>query len=72
MRILDESGNVLDNPNLDEGYLVPEQLFVAEHPEVPAQREEFHYETTYENEVTGEREVQKVVDSDGIEPAKFA
>lgn len=61
MRILDMEGNPVENPNLDEGYLLPDKIFVAEHPAVPEVKEDYYYKTTYENEETGEREVEKVV-----------
>lgn len=52
MRILDEKGNEIVNPDLEKGYLKEEQLLVTHHDAVEASEGVSHYETetiTYEN-----------------------
>ena len=66
MRILDLSGREIDFPGHDKGYLFPERVETARHPEVKAVAEQSHYETvrTYPN---GGKDVVKVVDVAKVE-----
>lgn len=70
MRILDENGAVLDSPNLETGYLLPEKRLIAHHPAQPGTEEVGHYEVTAEYP-NGGKDVQWIVDIPGV-PAKDA
>jgi len=61
MRILDEEGKEVDNPNLEEGYLTDETIIIAHHDEVPGSLGKFHYETVREYP-NGGKDVEKVWD----------
>lgn len=69
MKILDESGAVIENPDLTLGYLTNDTEPV-EHPAAAAVPEASHYETVAEYP-NGGRDVRKVVDVPGV-PAKAA
>ena len=69
MKILDETGAVVENPDLTLGYLVDDTEPV-EHPAVEGVEEVSHYETVAEYS-NGGRDVRKVVDVPGV-PAKPA
>ena len=69
MKILDETGAVIENPDLTLGYLVGGTEPV-EHPAVEGVEEVSHYETVakYPN---GGRDVRRVIDVPGV-PAQAA
>nr|DAT48928.1 MAG TPA: hypothetical protein [Caudoviricetes sp.] len=65
MKILDETGAVVENPDLTLGYLVGGTEPV-EHPAVEGVEEQWHWETVTEYP-NGGRDVQKVVDRPGVQ-----
>lgn len=65
MKIIDESGNIVENPDLEKGYLEPAKETVH-HETVEEVKEEFHYETIAEYP-NGGKDVKKVVDVEGVE-----
>ena len=69
MKIIDENGSVVENPDLTAGYLAADTEAV-EHPAQDAVEEVSHYETVakYPN---GGRDVRKVIDVPGV-PAQAA
>ena len=69
MKILDETGAVVENPDLTLGYLTDDTL-PLEHPAQEAVAEVAHYETVAEYPGGG-RDVQRVVDVPGV-PARPA
>ena len=69
MKILDETGSVMENPDLMLGYLTDDTQ-PLEHPAQEAVAEVAHYETVAEYPGGG-RDVQRVVDVPGV-PAKPA
>lgn len=69
MKILDENGAALENPDLTLGYLV-EDTQPVEHPAQEAVAETAHYETLAEYP-TGGKDVRRVIDVPGV-PAKDA
>lgn len=69
MKIIDETGAVVENPDLTLGYLTDDTL-PLEHPAQEAVAEVAHYETVAEYP-SGGRDVQRVVDVPGV-PAKPA
>ena len=69
MKILDETGAVVENPDLTLGYLVDDTEPV-EHPAVEGVEEVSHYETVAEYP-NGGRDVRKVIDVPGV-PAQAA
>ena len=69
MKILDETGAVVGNPDLTLGYL-PDAPQPLEHPAQEAVAEVAHYETVAEYP-SGGRDVQRVVDVPGV-PARPA
>lgn len=70
MRILDEDGNEILNPDYSKGYTTEEEIFIAHHDAVPGVEEVWHYEVvrTYPN---GGKDVEKVIDVPGV-PAQDA
>ena len=64
MKILDETGAVVENPDLTLGYLVDDTQ-PLEHPAQEAVAEVAHYETVAEYP-SGGRDVQRVVDVPGV------
>ncbi len=66
MRILDENNVEITSPDLELGYLVQEEMFIAHHEAVEAVDEKWHYETIkiYPN---GGRDVKKIIDVPGVE-----
>ena len=68
MKIIDENGAAIENPDLTLGYLVGGTEPV-EHPAVEGVEEVSHYETV--TEYTGGRDVRKVIDVPGV-PAQAA
>lgn len=69
MKILDETGAVVENPDLMLGYLTDDTQ-PLEHPAQEAVAEVAHYETVAEYP-SGGRDVQRVVDVPGV-PARPA
>lgn len=69
MKIIDETGSVVENPDLMLGYLVDDTEPV-EHPAVEGVAEVSHYETVAEYP-NGGRDVRKVIDVPGV-PAQAA
>ena len=69
MKIIDETGAVVENPDLTLGYLVDDTEPV-EHPSVEGVEEVSHYETVAEYP-NGGRDVRKVIDVPGV-PAQAA
>lgn len=69
MKIIDETGAVVENPDLTLGYLTDDTQ-PLEHPAQKAVAEVAHYETVAEYP-SGGRDVQRVVDVPGV-PAKPA
>ena len=69
MKILDETGAVVENPDLTLGYLTDDTQ-PLEHPAQEAVAEVAHYETVAEYPGGG-RDVQKVIDVPGV-PAQAA
>ena len=64
MKILDEAGAVIENPDLTLGYLISSTEPV-EHPAVAAVPETSHYETVAEYSGGG-RDVRRVIDVPGV------
>ena len=64
MKILDETGAVIENPDLTLGYLISGTEPV-EHPAVAAVPETSHYETVAEYPGGG-RDVRRVIDVPGV------
>lgn len=64
MKIIDEHGNPIENPDLTLGYLKPETQTIH-HDAVEAVEEVSHYETIAEYP-NGGKDVRKVVDVPGV------
>lgn len=69
MKIIDETGTVVENPDLTLGYLVDDTEEVT-HPAVEGVEEQWHWETVTEYP-NGGRDVRKVIDVPGV-PAQAA
>ena len=69
MKIIDETGAVIETPDLTLGYLV-DDTEPLEHPAVEGVEEVSHYETVAEYP-NGGKDVRKVIDTPGV-PAKPA
>ena len=65
MKIIDENGAAIENPDLTLGYLVDDTVPV-EHPAVEGVEEVSHYETVTEYP-NGGKDVQRVVDVPGVQ-----
>ena len=65
MKILDETGAVVENPNLTLGYLTDDTEEIT-HPAVEGVEEQWHWETVTEYP-NGGKDVQKIVDRPGIQ-----
>lgn len=61
MRIVNESGSTIEDPDLDLGHLVQETIVVAHHPAVEAVEEQGHRETIAEYE-SGGKDTTWIVD----------
>ena len=70
MRIIDENGNEILNPDYTKGYTTEEEIFIAHHDSVPGVVEVWHYEVVREYP-NGGKDVERVIDVPGI-PAKEA
>ena len=64
MKILDETGAVVENPDLTLGYLTDDTEEIT-HPAVEGVEEQWHWETVTEYP-NGGRDVQKIVDRPGV------
>ena len=64
MKILDETGVVVENPDLTLGYLTADTEEIT-HPAVEGVEEQWHWETVTEYP-NGGRDVQKIVDRPGV------
>ena len=69
MKIIDETGAVMENPDLTLGYLTGSTEEII-HPAVEGVEEQWHWETVTEYP-NGGRDVQKVIDVPGV-PAQAA
>lgn len=69
MRIIDETGNEITNPDLDLGHLVSDTETIH-HEATEEIKEEFHYETIAEY-ANGGKDVKKIIDVEAV-PAKEA
>lgn len=69
MKIIDENGAAIENPDLTLGYLVDDTEPV-EHPAVEGVEEQWHWETVTEYP-NGGKDVQKIIDVPGV-PAQAA
>ena len=65
MKILDETGAVVENPDLTLGYLTTSTEEVT-HPAVEGVEEQWHWETLTEYP-NGGKDVQKIVDRPGVQ-----
>lgn len=65
MKIIDETGAVVENPDLTLGYLTADTEEII-HPTVEGVEEQWHWETVTEYP-SGGRDVQKVVDRPGVQ-----
>lgn len=65
MKIIDETGAVVENPDLTLGYLTDDTEEII-HPAVEGVEEQWHWETVTEYP-NGGRDVQKVVDRPGVQ-----
>lgn len=64
MKILDETGAVVENPDLTLGYLTTSTEEIT-HPAVEGVEEQWHWETVTEYP-NGGKDVQKIVDRSGV------
>ena len=69
MKILDETGAVIENPDLTLGYLTDSTEKIT-HPAIEGVEELFHYEMVAEYP-NGGKDVRKVIDREGV-PAQDA
>ena len=65
MKIIDENGAAIENPDLTLGYLVDDTEEVT-HPAVEGVEEQWHWETLTEYP-NGGRDVQKIIDRPGVQ-----
>lgn len=65
MRIIDDAGREITNPDMTKGYLQPDKIFVAHHAAVDGVQEVGHYETIAEYP-NGGKDVARVVDIPGV------
>ena len=65
MKIIDETGAVIENPDLTLGYLTTSTEEVT-HPAVEGVEEQWHWETVTEYP-NGGKDVQKIVDRPGVQ-----
>lgn len=69
MKIIDETGAVVENPDLTLGYLTTSTEEIT-HPAVEGVEEQWHWETVTEYP-NGGKDVQKIIDVPGV-PAQAA
>ena len=65
MKILDETGAIMENPDLTLGYLTDDTEEIT-HPAVEGVEEQWHWETVTEYP-NGGRDVQKIIDRPGVQ-----
>lgn len=65
MKIIDETGNEIFNPDFELGYLI-DDIEIVHHDKVDEVKEKFHYETIAEYP-NGGKDVKKVVDVEAVE-----
>ena len=65
MKIIDETGAVIENPDLTLGYLKDDAEEII-HPAVEGVEEQWHWETVTEYP-NGGKDVQKIVDRPGVQ-----
>ena len=65
MKIIDETGAVVENPDLTLGYLTTSTEEIT-HPAVEGVEEQWHWETVTEYP-NGGRDVQKIIDRPGVQ-----
>ena len=65
MKILDETGAVVENPDLTLGYLTDDTEEIT-HPAVEGVEEQWHWETVTEYP-NGGKDVQKIIDRPGVQ-----
>lgn len=65
MKIIDETGAVVENPNLTLGYLITSTEEIT-HPAAEGVEEQWHWETVTEYP-NGGKDVQKIVDRPGVQ-----
>ena len=65
MKIIDENGAAIENPDLTLGYLVDDTEEIT-HPAVEGVEEQWHWETVTEYP-NGGRDVQKIIDRPGVQ-----
>ena len=65
MKIIDETGAVVENPDLTLGYLTASTEEIT-HPAVEGVEEQWHWETVTEYP-NGGKDVQKIVDRPGVQ-----
>ena len=65
MKIIDETGAVVENPDLTLGYLTDDTEEIT-HPAVEGVEEQWHWETVTEYP-NGGRDVQKIIDCPGVQ-----
>lgn len=64
MKIIDETGAVVENPDLTLGYLTDDTEEIT-HPAVEGVEEQWHWETVTEYP-NGGKDVQKIIDRPGV------
>lgn len=64
MKIIDELGNTIENPDLELGYLKQDKEIIH-HDAVEGVKEKYHYETITEYP-NGGKDVKKVIDVEGV------
>lgn len=65
MRIIDENGNEILNPDYTKGYTTEEEIFIAHHDAIPGVEEVWHYEVVREYP-NGGKDVERVIDVPGV------
>ena len=68
MKIIDETGAVVENPDLTLGYLTDDTEEITP-PAVEGVEEQWHYETVAEYP-NGGKDVQKIIDRPGVQAQK--
>lgn len=67
MRILDKNNNVLENPDLNFGYLIPDKLFIQHHEAIKEVLEQGHYEIIAEYP-NGGKDIEWIIDIPAVKP----
>lgn len=66
MRILDENGIEIRNPDYEKGYLKEDNIFIEHHEAIEAVEEQGHWETIAEYP-NGGKDIEWIVDVEGVE-----